>query len=233
MITIRPSEARGHANHGWLDSKHTFSFADYHDPKHMGFSDLRVINEDIVAPGSGFPTHPHRDMEIITYVLSGELAHKDSLGNGSTIKPGDVQRMSAGTGIAHSEFNPSQDTPVHLLQIWILPKEKGIKPSYAQEDFTSKRRPGRFRLLVSHDGHNESLSMNQDAELFVLDLDPGQSFTHKPRPGRVEWVQMAKGEATINGQLLKQGDGAAIEGEEALEFSAQKTAEILVFDLAP
>jgi len=210
MINLRPSSARGAFKNDWLDSKHTFSFSTYHDPEHMGFGDLRVINEDIVAPAGGFATHPHRDMEIITYVMSGALAHKDSLGNGSAIRPGDVQRMSAGTGIQHSEFNPSPDTPVHLLQIWILPEKKGIAPSYAQENFAAKRKPGQLTLLVSKDGKDGSLTMNQTAELSVLDLNSGQSFDYTPKTGK-GWVQVARGEAMINGQPLKQGDGAAIE----------------------
>jgi quercetin 2,3-dioxygenase len=231
MLILRPSAERGAANYDWLDTKHTFSFSSYHDPKHMGFADLRVINEDIVAPDTGFPTHPHRDMEIITYVLEGELAHKDSLGNGSSILPGDVQRMSAGTGIQHSEFNPSPDKPVHLLQIWILPEKKGIAPSYAQENFSAKRKPGQLTLLVSNDGRDGSLTMNQQAELSVLDLNAGQSFKYTADKGRVYWAQMAKGEAALGGQTLKQGDGVAITDEMALEFTAQKNAEILLFKM--
>lgn len=232
MLTLRKSAERGAANYDWLDTKHTFSFATYRDPNHMGFSDLRVINEDIVAPDTGFETHPHKDMEIITYVLSGELSHKDSLGNGSTILPGDVQRMSAGTGILHSEFNSSPDKPVHLLQIWILPEKKGIAPSYAQENFTEKRAPGKLTLLVSKDGREESLTMNQDASLYVLDLDAGQSFDYQPKAGRKGWIQMARGSAALNGITLEQGDGVALDGEKSLQFKAQEKAEILVFDLA-
>lgn len=232
MLTLRPSAARGAFKNDWLDSKHTFSFGEYHDARHMHFGDLRVINEDIVAPSSGFETHPHRDMEIITYVMEGALAHKDSLGNGSTIVPGDVQRMSAGTGILHSEFNPLEDKAVHLLQIWILPEEKGIAPSYAQENFTLKRKPGKLTLLVSKDGRDGSLSMNQDANMYVLDLDAGQSFDYKIPKDRQCWVQIAKGAATMNGKKLGQGDGIGIRDENILKFTADKKAEILIFDLA-
>ncbi len=233
MINLRPSTARGAAKYDWLDTKHTFSFSTYRDPEHMGFGDLRVINEDIVAPDTGFNTHPHQDMEIVTYVLSGQLAHKDSLGNGSTILPGDVQRMSAGTGIEHSEFNPSPDTPVHLLQIWILPEKKGIEPSYAQENFTAKRRPGQMTLLVSKDGRDGSLTMNQDANVSVLDLDVGQSFDTILKNDRIYWVQMARGEAILNSQPLAQGDGVGIRDEKKLSFHANKKSEILVFELKP
>jgi redox-sensitive bicupin YhaK (pirin superfamily) len=232
MITLRKSDARGAFKIDWLDSKHTFSFGEYHDPEHVHFSDLRVINEDIVAPGGGFQTHPHRDMEIITYVMKGALEHKDSLGTGSQIVPGDVQRMSAGTGILHSEFNPNSDQPVHLLQIWILPQIKGIKPSYAQKNFSDKRKAGQLTLLVSKDGHDDSLTLNQDASLYVLDLNPGQSFEYKPRAGRSGWIQVARGSVSINGQKLEQGDGAAIEDEALLQFTASEKAEILIFDLA-
>jgi redox-sensitive bicupin YhaK (pirin superfamily) len=231
MLALRPSAARGAAKYDWLDTKHTFSFSTYRDPNYMGFGDLRVINEDIVAPDTGFGTHPHRDMEIITYVLSGELQHKDSLGNGSTILPGDVQRMSAGTGIEHSEFNPSPDTPVHLLQIWILPEKKGIAPSYAQENFSEKRKPGQMTLLVSKDGRDGSLSMNQEANVSVLDLEAGQGFDYSLKSDRVYWIQMARGEATLNGELLKQGDGVGIRDEKKLSFNASQKSEILVFEL--
>lgn len=232
MLALRKSDARGAFNNEWLDSKHTFSFGHYHDPKFMGFSDLRVINEDIVVPGGGFETHPHRDMEIVTFVLSGALAHKDSLGNGSTIVPGDVQRMSAGTGILHSEFNPDDKKPVHLLQIWILPEKKGIAPSYAQENFTLKRKPGQLTLLVSKDGRNGSLTMNQNANIYVLDLNPGQSFEYKAPKGRSTWVQVAGGTADMNAQKLGQGDGVGIDNESTLAFTAEKKSEILIFDLA-
>lgn len=232
MLTLRPSAARGAFKNDWLDSKHTFSFGEYHDPEHMGFSDLRVINEDIVAPSGGFATHPHHDMEIVTYVMEGALEHKDSLGTGSVIRPGDVQRMSAGTGIKHSEFNPSPDAPVHLLQIWILPEKKGIAPSYAQENFAAKRKPGKLTLLVSKDGRDGSLSMNQDANMQVLDLNGGQSFEYKIPKGRVGWIQMARGNATLNDQKLGQGDGAAVSDETPLTFNATEKSEILLFDLA-
>ncbi len=232
MLALRKSDARGAFKIDWLDSKHTFSFGHYHDPKHMGFGDLRVINEDIVVPGGGFETHPHRDMEIITYVMEGALQHKDSLGTGSTIVPGDVQRMSAGTGILHSEFNPLNDKPVHLLQIWILPEKKGIAPSYAQENFTEKRKPGKLTLLVSKDGRDGSLSMNQDANMYVLDLDAGKSFEYNVPTDRSAWVQVARGAATMNGQKLGQGDGVGIRDENILKFTADKKSEILLFDLA-
>lgn len=231
MMQLRASSARGANKIDWLDTKHTFSFAGYYDPAFMGFGDLRVINEDIVAPSGGFQTHPHKDMEIITYVLSGALQHKDSLGNGSVIVPGDVQRMSAGTGIRHSEFNPSDKEPVHLLQIWILPEKNGVVPSYAQKNFTDKRKPGQFTLLVSPDGRNGSLTMNQDAQLYVLDLSENQSFDYIPPAGRLSWVQIARGEATLNHQPMKQGDGMAIRNDDSLQFIANQDSEILVFDL--
>lgn len=232
MLTIRKSDARGAFKIDWLDSKHTFSFGEYHDSKYMGFSDLRVINEDIVAPSGGFQTHPHRDMEIITFVMEGELQHKDSLGTGSIIRPGDVQRMSAGTGILHSEFNPNADQPVHLLQIWILPDAKGVKPSYAQENFSAKRKAGQLTLLVSKDGKDGSLTMNQNANVYVLDLNPGQSFDYTPQASRATWIQVANGAASLNGKTLGQGDGVGIRDEKTLQFKADKKSEILIFDLA-
>ncbi len=232
MITIRKSGERGPTKIDWLDSKHTFSFGGYMDRDHMGFGTLRVINEDWVKPGAGFSPHPHHDMEIITYVLEGALEHKDSLGNGSIIVPGDVQRMSAGTGIVHSEFNPQPDKPVHLLQIWILPAKRGIKPSYEQKNFTQARKPGKLTLIASQDGREGSVSMNQDAALSVLDMAPGQEYVFNPAAGKLTWIQVARGKATLNGQALNQGDGAAVEKETALNFSAQDTSEILIFNLA-
>ena len=235
MITLRSSAARGHFNHGWLDTYHTFSFADYYDPKHMGFRALRVINEDRVAPGSGFGTHPHRDMEIITYVLEGALAHKDSMGNGSTILPGDVQRMSAGTGVRHSEFNHSQAESVHLLQIWILPEKAGIAPSYEQKNFPAEEKRNRLRLVASHDGRDGSLKVHQDVNLYAALLDQGKSVRLDLPPGRHAWLQVTRGEIAVNGKVLKAGDGAGIGDESAVEFSGKTcpdASEVLLFDLA-
>jgi hypothetical protein len=234
MITIRRAEDRGHADHGWLDSRHTFSFADYHDEEHMGFRALRVINEDRVAPGQGFGTHGHRDMEIISYVLEGALGHKDSMGTGSSIRPGEVQRMSAGTGVLHSEMNASRDEPVHFLQIWILPDRGGHAPSYEQKAFPEADRRGKLRLVASPDGLDGSLRIHQDARLYLGLLGPGERASHPLAPGRAAWVQVARGEATVNGQALRAGDGAAIEGEAAVEVAGGGTgvADVLVFDLA-
>jgi hypothetical protein len=231
MITLRKSEDRGTIKLNWLDSKHTFSFGDYYDPNHMGFGFLRVINEDRVMPADGFGTHPHDNMEILTYVLEGALEHKDTLGTGSIIRPGDVQRMSAGTGIFHSEYNPSKERPVHLLQIWILPEAKGLKPSYEQKNFTAIRKPGNLTLIASRNGNEGSLTIHQDAYLYVLDLAPNQSFSYELEKDRMVWLQVALGDLLINGQPIKQGDGVAISHEEKLEFLAKKTAEILIFNL--
>ncbi|MBM3468048.1 MAG: pirin family protein [Alphaproteobacteria bacterium] len=231
MIQIRPSAERGFTIIGWLDSKHTFSFGSYDDPEHRGFGVLRVINEDKVSPNNGFGMHGHKDMEIITYVLEGALEHKDSLGNGSVIVPGEVQLMRAGTGIMHSELNPDKDKTVHLLQIWIIPDQAGLPPSYQQKDFRNKRKPGHLTLLVSPDGKDESLIIHQNANLYVLDLEEGQSFSHKMFENRQAWVQVAKGDVTINEQTLSQGDGAQIQGGVPLTFKASKSSEILVFDL--
>ena len=234
MITIRRAEERGHADHGWLDTRHTFSFADYHDPEHMGFGDLRVINEDRVQPGTGFGTHGHRDMEIISYVLEGELAHQDSMGNGSTIRPGEVQRMSAGTGVRHSETNPSRERPVHFLQIWIQPSRPGVEPGYEQKAFPAGERRGKLRLVASPDGRDGSLTIHQDARLSLALLANGERVVHAVAKGRRAWVQVARGELTLNGERLHAGDGAAVEGETALEIVAENAepAEALVFDLA-
>jgi redox-sensitive bicupin YhaK (pirin superfamily) len=231
MISVRNATARGVTKIDWLDSKHSFSFGDYFDPKQMGFGPLRVINEDKVAPQGGFGTHPHRDMEIISYVLEGALEHKDSLGTGSVIKPGDVQRMSAGTGIRHSEFNPLSDQAVHFLQIWIMPGQTGIAPSYEQKNFSAQRQPGQMTLVASNDGREGSLTIHQDAAMSVLDLNAGQTFDYAPQAGRKIWVQVARGAANLNGQALRAGDGAAISDEAKLEFQATDKAEILVFDL--
>ncbi len=227
MMQLRKANDRGHANHGWLDSWHTFSFADYHDPKHVQFSALRVINEDRVAPGEGFPTHPHRDMEIITYVLEGALEHQDSLGTGSVIRPGEVQRMSAGTGIRHSEFNHSQSEPVHFLQIWILPDRQGMKPGYEQKRIGLD---GQLRLVASPDGHDGSITIHQDARVYAARLT-GNEATHALAPGRRAWLQVARGAVTLNGTTLHAGDGAAIENESSLRLAADGSAEMLLFDL--
>lgn len=231
MIKIRKSADRGTTELDWLDSKHTFSFGEYYDPKHMGFGVLRVINEDKVSPAGGFGTHPHRDMEILTYVLEGALEHKDTLGTGSVIRPGDVQRMSAGTGIAHSEYNPSKTNLVHLLQIWIIPENRGLSPSYEQKNFTTSRKPGNLTLLASPGGEKGSLTLHQNVFLAVLDLEPGQEFRYEIAPDRMVWLQAARGETLVNGQYLRQGDGAAVIHEKRLEFQTTENAEILIFDL--
>jgi len=230
MITIRRANDRGHADHGWLDTNHTFSFADYYDPDQMGFRALRVINEDRVKSGVGFGTHAHRDMEIISIVLEGTLAHRDSMGTGSLIKPGDVQRMSAGSGVTHSEMNPSKDEGVHFLQIWIVPAERGIKPSYEQKKFEDGERRGRLRLVASPDGSDGSLTIHQDVRLYSTLLDKAASVTHELAPGRHAWVQVTRGELEVNGQKLQAGDGAAISDERTLELSGNG-AEALLFDL--
>ena len=232
MIKLRRSNERGHTNLSWLDSYHTFSFGDYYDPRHMGFRDLRVINEDRVKPGAGFGTHPHRDMEIITYVLKGALEHKDSMGTSSVIRPNEVQRMSAGTGITHSEYNSSQTEPVHLLQIWILPEEKSIKPGYEQRAFNPEEKHGKLRLVAAHDGRDGAVTVHQDVDLFVTQLPPGEQVTHRPKPGRHAWVQLARGSVILNGYPLKEGDGAAVSEEEIMEIKATDVSEILLFDLA-
>jgi redox-sensitive bicupin YhaK (pirin superfamily) len=231
MITVRKAQDRGHAHHGWLDSHHTFSFADYYDPEHMGFRDLRVINEDTVQPRRGFETHSHRDMEIVTYVLEGALEHKDSLGTGSVIRPGDVQRMSAGTGVSHSEFNHSATELVHLLQIWILPERDGLRPSYEQKHFPAAERSGALRLVASRDARGGSLRIHQDVDLYASLLREGETADHALRPGRNAWLQVARGRCTLNGTPLEAGDGAAVSGEAALRI-AGGGAELLLFDLA-
>ncbi len=231
MITIRPAAERGHFEHGWLDTWHTFSFADYWDPRHMSFGPLRVINEDRVAPAMGFPTHPHRDMEIITYVLEGELSHKDSMGNGSTMRPGEVQRMSAGTGIRHAEFNGSTAELVHFLQIWILPAREGLEPSYEQKAFPEAERRGRLRLLASPDGADGSLTIHQDVRLHGALHAPGAAVALDLAPGRHAWVQVARGEVDVNGHRLRAGDGASLSREPRVEVRGAADAEVLVFDL--
>jgi quercetin 2,3-dioxygenase len=229
MITIRRAEDRGHADHGWLDTHHTFSFADYYDPNFMGFRALRVINEDRVKPGVGFGTHAHRDMEIISYVLEGTLAHRDSMGTGSQITPGEVQRMSAGSGVTHSELNPSNDEGVHFLQIWIMPAERGIKPSYEQKKFEDDDRRGTLKLVASPDGSEGSVTIHQDVRLYSTLLD-GATVTHPFGPDRYGWLQVTRGEVEVNGQQLKAGDGASISGESSVTI-AGRGAEVLLFDL--
>jgi redox-sensitive bicupin YhaK (pirin superfamily) len=231
MITIRRAKERGHADHGWLDTFHTFSFADYWDPRHMGWGPLRVINEDRVAPASGFPTHAHRDMEIITYVLEGALEHRDSLGTGSVIRPGEVQRMSAGTGVRHSEYNASKTEPVHLLQIWIEPARTGIAPGYEQKTFGEAERRGRLRLIAAPDGRDGAVTIHQDATVYAATLARGERVEHALAPGRLGWLQVARGALLVNGEQLAQGDGAAIEGERAITLEAVEPAETLLFDL--
>ena len=232
MITVRPSAARGHFNFGWLDTHHSFSFGHYFDPAHMGFGPLRVINEDHVAGGGGFDTHGHSDMEIITYVLEGALAHKDSLGTGSIIRPGDVQRMSAGSGIRHSEFNQSKSDPVHLLQIWILPDQTGITPSYEQKAIPDAEKNNRLRLIASGDGRDGSVSMHQSADVYATRLSDGTQVAHAPAPGRLAWVQVATGSVDVNGVTLVAGDGAAISEERELTLTGRgPSSEALLFDL--
>ncbi|MBM4072559.1 MAG: pirin family protein [Planctomycetes bacterium] len=231
MLRIRRSADRGHFNHGWLDTYNTFSFSDYYDPEHMGFRVLRVMNEDRVAPGQGFGMHGHRDMEIVTYVLEGALEHKDSLGNGDVLRPGEFQRMTAGTGIRHSEFNPSATEPVHLYQIWIMPERNGLPPGYEQRPIDVKKSENRLLLAASRDGQNGSLTIRQDARLYLTRLDAGKAVGFGIQPGRAAWVQVLRGGVMVNGQLLAAGDGAALEGEEAVEIKGAETAEVMVFDL--
>lgn len=231
MITVRQAKDRGHFKHGWLDTYHTFSFDQYYDPRFMGFRDLRVINEDRVAPARGFPTHGHRDMEIITYVLEGSLEHKDSIGTGSVILPGDAQRMSAGRGVRHSEHNHSDSEPVHLLQIWIMPNEEAVEPSYEQKTYADEEKRGRLRLIASPDGSDDSVTIHQDAKVYVALLEPGQEVTHQLDPNRHAWVQVARGAVTINDQQLDTSDGAAVSEEQSLKIVGCEAAEILLFDL--
>ena len=232
MITVRKSEERGHFDHGWLDTRHTFSFAGYHDDAHMGFSELRVVNEDRVQPGEGFGTHGHRDMEIVSWVLDGELAHKDSTGGGGVLRPGEVQRMSAGTGVRHSEFNGSRERPVHFLQIWILPDRDGHRPSYEQRTVPEAARRGRLALIASPDGADGSTTIHQDARIYATLLGRGEQVRHPLASGRQAWVQVARGALTVNGRALSAGDGAALIREDAVELAGQgDLAEALVFDL--
>lgn len=231
MIALRKAHERGHARRGWLDSYHTFSFADYYDPNEMGFGALRVINDDRIAPGAGFPTHPHRDMEIVTYVLEGELEHKDSMGNGSTIRPGDVQRMTAGTGVAHSEFNPNAQNPVHLLQIWIEPKFTGLPPGYEQKHFDIDPATRPIRLIASPDGRDGSVTIHQDANVYAIKLSNGAGTTLAVDATHKIYVHLARGSVSLNGVAMAAGDGAKLTAETALRFEHGENAEILVFDL--
>ena len=231
MITIRKANERGHFNHGWLNTYHTFSFDQYYDPRYMGFRVLRVINEDFVASGRGFPMHAHRDMEIITYILEGALQHEDSMGNGSVIRPGDVQRMTAGTGVRHSEKNPSPSEAVHLLQIWILPHTVGLDPSYEQKAFNTDERHNQLRLIASEDGRDGSVLMHQDVSLYASIIDEGTGVTYSTAETRYGWLQVARGAVDVNGERAEQGDGAVIVAESQIEIAAQQPAEILLFDL--
>lgn len=232
MITIRKSADRGHLDHGWLDTRHSFSFGDYHDPAHMGFRSLRVINEDYVKGGHGFPRHPHQDMEIITYILKGALEHKDSLGTGAVIRPGEVQHMSAGRGIRHSEFNPSPTETVHLLQIWITPRAKGLPPSYDQRAFPEESRRNTLRLVATGAERPDAIRINQDADLYASLLSRGASVDHQLRKGRHAWVQVARGRVTVNDKPLETGDAAAISDETRLTIAASEDSEFLLFDLS-
>jgi quercetin 2,3-dioxygenase len=232
MIVRRPANERGRTKIGWLDSWHSFSFGDYYDPAHMEFRSLRVLNDDRIAAGQGFGMHPHRDMEIITYLVSGALEHKDSLGTGSVIRPGEVQRMSAGTGIRHSEFNPSPTTPAHLLQIWLMPERRGLTPGYEQKAFPEGERHNRWRLVASRDGRDGSVTIHQDAAMYVTNLDAGKDVTHALPAGRHAWLQVVRGTVALNGEALKAGDGAAASNETALAVRATEGAELVLFDLA-
>ena len=231
MMMVRKGSERGHTNAGWLDSRHTFSFGDYYDPDAMGFRTIRVINDDRVAPGGGFPTHGHRDMEIISYVLEGELEHKDSIGTGSVITPGDVQRMSAGTGVRHSEYNASQSEPVHFLQIWIEPSVRGVKPSYEEKRFEPADKRGRLRLIASPDGRDGSTTIHQDAYLYAALVDGDEGFTHRPTAGRRTYVHVIRGDVTVNGNPLTHGDALKVLGEQSVRFESGRDAEVLLFDL--
>jgi redox-sensitive bicupin YhaK (pirin superfamily) len=232
MIRKRPAAERGHVNHGWLEARHTFSFATYHDPAYMGFRTLRVLNDDRIAAGTGFGTHGHRDMEIITWVLDGELAHRDSMGNGSTLLPGVAQRMSAGHGVRHSEFNASETDPLRLLQIWILPEENGIEPGWEEIAFPRETRDGQLRLIAAREPGEGVLKIHQDARVYVANLDGEAKVTHSLEAGRGAWIQVARGSLTINGERFDEGDGAAVEDEAQLVFENGDGAEILLFDLA-
>ncbi len=231
MITVRPSDQRGTASFGWLDARHSFSFGHYHDPEHMGFRALRVINEDRIAPGAGFDAHGHRDMEIITYVLDGALEHKDNLGNGSVVRPGEIQRMTAGRGIVHSEHNHSRRAPLHLLQIWIQPESEGLEPGYEQRPVPTEAVPGVLHLIADRDGRDGSVTVHQDVRLYAARLDAGEAVSHDLDTGRHAWLQVARGALTLNGQRLREGDGAAVSDETRLDIAADEAAEFLLFDL--
>ena len=232
MITVRPADERGHANYGWLDTYHTFSFNTYYDPKNMGFRSLRVINDDTVSAGQGFGTHGHQDMEIISYVLEGALEHKDSMGTGSVLRAGDVQRMTAGTGVTHSEFNHSQTEPLHFLQIWILPEKQGLEPGYEEKTISTGEKQGQLRLLASPDGREGSLRIHQDVRVYASILSDGDSLEHSLETSRHAWLQVARGQLKLNGETLGQGDGAAISEETALRLEGDGEAEVLLFDLS-
>ncbi len=232
MIVLRKAEDRGQANHGWLQTAHTFSFANYYDPNYLGFKSLRVINEDHVAPEGGFSTHGHQDMEILTYVLEGALEHKDSLGNGSMIQPGEIQRMSAGTGIFHSEFNPSHSDPVHLLQIWILPAQKGLDPSYQQQQLDFNSSSGKLHLIASSEEKEGTVTVHQDVKVYAGKLPAGDRLVYDLASHRYAWIQVARGSILLNGMPLEAGDGAAVSQETQLKIEATQAAEILLFDLA-
>lgn len=231
MVSMRRAQERGHANYGWLNSYHTFSFGSYYDPKYVGFSNLRVINEDTVAPDGGFATHGHNDMEIISYVLEGALAHQDSLGNGSVIRPGDVQRMSAGTGVTHSEYNASDMEPVHFLQIWVLPEQDGLKPSYEQKTFSDEEKRGRLRLIGSRHGRDGSVTIHQDVDLYATQLTESERVSHQLMEGRKCWVHVAQGRVVIDEEILQAGDGVAIEGPAGITLTGSTDTEVLLFDL--
>ena len=232
MLSVRRSQDRGHFDHGWLQTYHSFSFGDYYDPHFMGFRDLRVINEDWVQPGKGFGTHPHQNMEILTYVLEGTLEHKDSMGNGSTIKPGEIQRMSAGSGVTHSEFNGSKEEPVHLMQIWILPQEKGIPPSYEQKPVPPAKPDNPWRLIASPEGKEGAVTLHQDTRVFLGDIEAGREVFFQHKPDRHLWLQVLQGELEVCGETLKAGDGVAISEEANINFKAHSPVELLLFDLA-
>lgn len=232
MVLVRTSGERGHFDHGWLDTYHTFSFGDYRDPEQMGFRDLRVINEDRVRPGKGFPMHLHRDMEILTWILEGALEHIDSMGNRSVLRAGEIQRMTAGTGVTHSEFNHSSTESVHFLQIWILPEKNGLTPGYQQEAFPERERRGTLRLAASADGRDRSVTVHQDVKVYLSLLEPGQRVVHSLARGRFAWVQVTRGNLSVNGAALRAGDGAAVSGEEQVELQASAESEILLFDLS-
>jgi quercetin 2,3-dioxygenase len=231
-LTLRRAEDRGHADFGWLDSRHTFSFGEYFDPRHMGFGPLRVINDDRVAGGAGFPTHPHRDMDIISYVLEGALEHKDTLGNSSVIRPGEVQRMSAGTGIRHSEYNASDREPVHFLQIWIIPERQGLTPGYEQKSFPEVDKRDRLRLVASRDGRDGAITVHQDVDLYATLLSAGKTVTHEIKPGRGAWVHVPQGSLVLNGETVKAGDGVSLLGPATVTLAAAAESEALLFDMA-